>query len=229
MKRCILNVAVGAWYPAGQDRLVNSLKQFNFQGDVLLWKNQYPPGSPDHATLPYGFKSYAMQHALEKGYETLLWLDASCWAIQPLESLFDHIESVGHVFSAENPNGIGWTAGQWLKDAALSKLGITRDEALKIELLGGMFMGVNTRHERSKAWLNAFIDICQDGHTLVGPLRNVNGSVSSDPRCLGHVADQAVASVIAHRLGMALTQPPVWRDWYKSVPDNRTVIAARGM
>lgn len=224
MKRCILNVAVGSWYPRGQQRLQASLRQFGYQGDCLFWCGQYPPGSPDHARLPYGFKAYAMQYAIELGYETLLWLDASCWAIRPIEPLFEHIESEGHVFSYE-----GWMAGQWLKDAALATLGVTRDEAMQVQLLGGMFMGVCLAHERSRKWAEAFIRICRDGHTLVGDLRNVGGSVSPDPRCLGHVADQAVASVLAHQLGMPLTFPPVWRDWYKANPDPKTVIFAQGM
>lgn len=224
MKRCVLNVAVGGWYPRGQERLVSSLKQHGFNGEILIWPHCYPPGSPDHNTLPYGFKSYAMQYAVEQGYETLLWLDASCWAVKSLEPLFLHIEEVGHVFSYE-----GWMAGQWLKDEALATLGVTRDEAMQIELLGGMFMGICLKHERSRKWLEAFIRICQDGHTLKGELRNVGGCVSNDPRCLGHVADQAVAAILAHQLGMPLTYPPVWRDWYKANPDERTVIVAQGM
>lgn len=224
MKRAIINVAVDSWYPRGQERLENSLKLQGFKGDVIKWTNTWPKGCPPHPVLPYGFKSYAYQYAVEQGYESILWLDCSCWAIRPLEPLFEEIESKGHIFSFE-----GWYAGQWLKDSALETLGVTRDEALKIELLGGMFMGVCTRFDRSKQWLHEFIQVCQDMKTLPGGLRNVNGSVSPDPRCLGHVADQAVASVIAHKLGMSLTYPPKWRDWYKENPSEDTIIQAQGM
>jgi hypothetical protein len=90
-------------------------------------------------------------------------------------------------------------------------------------------MGICLRHANASAWLDEFIRVCQDGTTLQGALRNVGGSVSSDPRCLGHVADQAVASVLAHNLGMGLTYPPQWRDWYKPLPDPSTIIVAQGM
>ncbi len=131
MKRCVINVAAGAWYPRGQDRLRASLQGVGFQGDFVSWRDTWPPGSPPHFALPYGFKSYAFQQAVSQGYETILWLDCSCWAVRPLEPLFDHIEQEGHVLSREKDpraqNWEGWTAGQWLKDEALANLGITRD------------------------------------------------------------------------------------------------------
>jgi hypothetical protein len=226
MKRCVINVAVGAWYPRGQDRLRTSLHAVGFQGDFICWRDSWPPGSPPHSELPYGFKSYAFQDVVKQGYDTILWLDCSCWAIRPLEPLFNHIEQEGHVFSYE-----GWKAGQWLKDEALANLGITRDEALEVPLIGGMFMGICLTHERSRKWLEGFCKFCQDGTTLPGQLRNVNHSVSNDDRCLGHVADQSVASILAHRLGMGITYPPTWRDWGhdKKQFDPSTVILAAGM
>jgi hypothetical protein len=224
MKRCIINVAVGGWYPRGQQRLERSIHQHGFQGDFLAWEGKYPPGSPPHAELPYGFKSYAFTEAVNQGYETILWLDASCWAIKPLELLFDHIEQEGHVFSYE-----GWWAGQWLKDQALANMSISRDDALKVPLLGGMFMGIHLMHERSRKWLEQFITICQNGMTLPGQPRNVDHCVSQDDRCLGHIADQAVASILAYRLGMEITHPPKWRDWARPDPDPSTVILAAGM
>lgn len=233
MKRCVINVAVGAWYPRGQDRLRASLQGVGFQGDFVSWRDTWPPGSPPHSALPYGFKSYAFQQAVSQGYETILWLDCSCWAVRPLEPLFDHIEQEGHVLSREKDpraqNWEGWTAGQWLKDEALANLGITRDEALKVPLIGGCFMGVCLAHERSRTWLDEFCRFCQDGTTLPGALRNINHCVSEDDRCLGHVADQAVASICAHRLGMGITYPPAWRDWARENVDPSTVILAAGM
>lgn len=224
MTRCILNVAVGGWYPKGQERLLASLRQVGYTEATLVWTGVFPPGSPTHDQVPYAFKSYAFDQAIAAGYRTLLWLDASCWAIKPLEPLFEEIEREGHCFSEE-----GWWAGQWLKDEALTTLGVTRDQALAMPLLGGMFMGISLEHERSRTWMQEFKRICQDQHTLVGPFRNVNGSVSPDTRCLGHVADQAIASVLAHQLGMKITRPPLWRDWAKPIPDPSTVIFAQGM
>lgn len=224
--RCIINVAVGAWYPRGQSRLLESLLNQKFQGDFISWTDRYPPGSPSHEDLPYGFKSYAFQHAVKAGYRTILWLDCSCWAVRPLEPLFDEIESSGHLLSYE-----GWVAGEWLNDKALANLGVTRDEAMAFPLVGGMMMGVDLSVVRSQRWLELFTTYCQDGTTLPGTSHtNLNGAVSADPRCRGHVADQAVASIIAAKLGMQITHPPKWRDWAQSTRQtSETIILARGL
>ena len=224
MKRCIINVAVSNWYPNGQLRLHKSLLEQNFKSDFIGWINTWPPNSPPHKSLPYGFKSYAFQEAIRQGYETILWLDASCWAIRPLEPLFDAIEAEGHVFSHE-----GAFAGNWLKDEAYATLNTTREQAMTIPVLGGMFMGVCLQNSRSQQWLRRFIEVCQDGKTLPGHFHNVNNCVSKDPRCLGHIGDQTVASIIAFQLGMALSSPPRWRDWAKPNPDPATIILACGM
>ena len=223
MKRCVINVAVGGWYPRGQKRLAESVKQFGAGVDFIGW-NTWPPGSPPHAQQPYAFKSYAFQEAARLGYETILWLDASCWAIRPLGPLFDHIETEGHVFSFE-----ARSAGQWLKDSALPTLGVTRDEAMNMPLLGGMFMGICLKNERSQKWLQRWTEVCQDGKTLPGAHYNVNKCVSTDPRVLGHTHDQSVASIIAFQLGMAITPRPKWRDLVNPNPDPSTVILACGL
>jgi hypothetical protein len=233
MKRCIINVSVGGWYPRGQKRLAASVKQHAPFADFIGW-NTWPPGSPPHSAQPYGFKSYAFQDAIRRNYETILWLDASCWAIKSLEPLFATIEKEGHVFCND-----GHAAGSWLKDEALAAVKTSRDDALKMPCLTGMFLGVCLAHERSRTWLNRWIEVCQDGKSLppppgsvrhnVGNVQNIDGCVSADPRCKGHVADQALASIIAFDLGMDLTPPPIWRDFPKKVQDPSTFILAQGM
>lgn len=223
-RRCILNVAVGAWYPRGQQRLLDSLKSVGYQGDVMTWTEEYPPGSPPHHQEPYAFKSYAFQAAQKAGYESLLWLDCSCWAIRPLEGLFEEIEQKGYLFSYE-----GWLVGSWIKDSALETLGLTRDEAMGIELLGGMCMGISLASETSRKWLEGFCQYCQDGQTITGRHRNTGNIHSQDPRCLGHGHDQPIASILARRFGMNLTYPPLWRDWARKDPQPGTVILACGM
>ena len=168
MKRCILNVAVGGWYPRGQARLRDSLKQHGFQSDFLCWCDQWPPGSPPHQDVPYAFKSYAFQEAVRRGYESIFWLDASCWAIRPVEPMFDEMEAQGHLFSAE-----GSVVGNWIKDEALAIFGLSRDDAMKIPMIGGMFMGVCLTHERSQKWLNRFVHVCQNTNALPGSLHNI--------------------------------------------------------
>lgn len=226
-KRCIINVAVGMWYPRGHDRLKQSLQDVGFKGDFFGWRECYPPGSPTHQEIPDAFKSYAFQHVWGMGYDTILWLDASCWAVKPLEPLFDAIERDGHVFLYN-----GYNVGMWCKDSALKTLHLDRETSFKIPDLNGMFLGVHTGNSRSEAWLNEFIKISQDGVTLPGPFPKAKpGEISNDPRVIGHAHEQTVASALAHHYKMELTRPPKWLQvLYPNQPiAQEAVVVAAGM
>ena len=202
-KRCIINVAVGQWYPRGLARLRKSLSDVGFDGEFIGWDNCYPPGSPKHEDVPDAFKSYAFQDALRKGYTSILWLDASCWAIKPVEPIFDWIEKHGHLFYYNGHN-----IGEWCKDSAVEKLHMTREGSFSLSDLNGMFLGIDYTNPRTKAWLDEFCEICQDGETLIGPFwpRPKPGEISSDPRVLGHAHEQTVAGALAHHHGMPFTR-----------------------
>ncbi|KKK96324.1 hypothetical protein LCGC14_2663880, partial [marine sediment metagenome] len=53
MKTCVVSVAIGSWYPRGQVRLAKSLTEQGYNGDLLFWNGEYPPGSPTHREAPY--------------------------------------------------------------------------------------------------------------------------------------------------------------------------------
>lgn len=226
-KRCIINVAVGQWYPCGQDRLKQSLLDHKFQGSFFGWRNEYPPGSPPHEEIPDAFKSYAFQFALQQGCTTILWLDASCWAIRPLEPMFEAIEQEGHLFFNN-----GWNIGQWCKDSALTTLHLERESSFSLPDLTGMCIGIDYTNARSKAWLDEFVTVCQDRVTLPGPFPRCNpGEISSDPRVLGHAHEQTVAGALAHYHKMPFTPQPKWLQVkYTADPVNdKAVILAAGM
>lgn len=227
MKRCVINVSVGHWYPKGHDRLKKSLEDTKFSGDFFGWRNTYPPGSPPHDEIPDAFKAYAFEYVLDRGYESILWLDASCWAIKSLDPLFEEIEKEGHFFQAN-----GWNVGQWCKDSALKTLHLDRETAFTVPDLNGMILGVSTRSDRTRAWLTEFIEICKDGVTLPGPFPSAKpGEISDDPRVLGHAHEQTVASALAWYHKMPLTLPPKFLQ--RVLPNDPTspeaLILAQGM
>lgn len=225
--RCVINVSVGLWYPRGHDRLKQSLLDVNFQGDFLGWRDCYPEGSPRHEEIPDCFKSYAFQHAECTGHRTILWLDASAWAIRPLEPMFEAIEQEGHLFFFN-----GYNVGEWCKDSALEVLHLERESSFLLPDLTGLCMGVNLDHPRSKAWLDEFCKVCQDRVTLPGPFpKAALGEISNDPRVRGHAHEQTVASALAHYHKMPFTAQPKWlQTKYPTDPIFDTaVILAAGM
>lgn len=197
MKKCILNISSGHWYPIGQRRQSDALDAVGFNGDKLYWTDCYPPGCPSHSQLPYGFKPYAFKEARRQGYDYALWMDSAVWPIKPVDFYFEEIEKEGHVLLQN-----AWTTGNWCKDDALNTLGITREQALSIPHLMANVMGFNLKHERSMRFLDKWFNLANDGVTFPGPWSNANGEASSDSRVLGHRHDQTAASVVSYQMGM---------------------------
>lgn len=212
MKRCIINVAVGGWYPRGQQRLRYSLEEQDRKcgADLMFW-DRWPPGSPAHSELPFAFKSYAFRLAREAGYQQILWLDAACWAVRSLQPLWSKLDRDGFVFINN-----GWTMASCSSDFALEFFGYkTRDEAEKLLELTALCMGINLDDPRCAAWLDDFIEHCKYPRLMHGNLHNVPGQrmidphsgyncgvISADPRCLRHTREQCVASWLAHKHGL---------------------------
>ena len=137
MKACIINYASGAWYPAGQRRLVESLNAVGSSVPVHLYTRPEELGCPPHQQVPYGFKPYALQRAFESGYELVLWCDASVWAIKSLIPVWEYLAEHSHLFF-HNAN-----IGRFTSDACLAGFGLSRDDAMKLSGLMGICMGFN--------------------------------------------------------------------------------------
>ena len=196
-KTCIINFAKGSWYTAGQDRLVDSLEQVGYDGDILKWREEAEiDGCPSHQMAPYAFKPYALQHAVNQGYETVIWADASVWAIRNIQPMIDHIEKHGHMFFFNCWSHV------WTSDACMNSFGLIRDQLRKVPHLMGICMGWNMRRPKCQVFLERWLEKANDGVTFPGAWTNANQEVSTDPEVKGHRHDQAAASIIAWGLGM---------------------------
>lgn len=223
MNCCIVNVATGDYWK-GQDRLRRSLAG-NFSGGFLAWTNQMPPGSPAHADMPYGFKIYAFREAERCGYDKILWLDSSMWAVRPLDPLFERIAVDGCALFVN----VDWTLGQWCSDAAMQSFGSTRDELLALPLIHGGIVGIDLKNALGAELLHRWQASAENG-VFVGTHRNVNGSASNDPRVCGHLHDMPALSFHASALGLPLTKSPDLFDfWSPNGNPEQAVIVAAGM
>lgn len=190
MTRCIVNVATGR-FAAGQARLKNAFPDET----VLCWTNAYPPGSPEHHVMPYAFKAHALQHAArELGFDLVLWADACIVPHQSIEPLWDRIESDGYWISNN-----GFLNYEWTCAAAYPLLGVTPGENKNIRHVVATTFGLNLRSEIGTAVLDEYLRLAKNG-SFMGPW---SGGVG-----VQHRHDQTALSVIAHRLGMTLTDPP---------------------
>lgn len=207
--RAIVSLAVREKYVPYMARLERSVERHGFNGDLVKWVDIYPPGSPTHQDMHYAFKVYAVLDAFERGYETVLWLDTSSYLTNPPEPLFDLIEAKGYYLShGTDP------LGYWISDKALSEFGYSRDQAMEMKLLAGCIFGLSKKSPVAMEFLREWHRLAKTGlftavHNCVNPgvMRSIEHYtegqwVSTDPRCKGHRSDEAVLTLVAHRLGM---------------------------
>ena len=223
MKRVVINVAEGRWYPRGQKRLAEAVAECSPGVDFLGFEG-YPPESPTHQEVPYAFKTYAVFEAIRRGYNSILWLDASAWPIKDLAPLFETIEAQGSVHMRS-----GWGFGQWASDAALKVLQLQRDDVMDRTLVQGGLFGVCPAHESARNFLEWLTTLAEDGRVFRGPWKNGGGEASADPRCLGHRHDMVAMSHIVHELQLPVFNPPrFWSVWTET-PHVDALVLARGM
>lgn len=188
MRRAIINVASGSWYPRGQKRLVDSLETHGERADRLLWTDRLPKHSPSHSQEPYGFKVYGFLAALMNGYDQCLWLDSSVMLCKPLTQIWDWTTEDGYCFGND-----GWHVGQWCNDAGLETMGLTREEAWKVPLMDGKLIALDFNSKIGMDFLRGWKDYLDKGvfrGEHYGPQQ--------------HRHDITAGAVVAHRLGMKL-------------------------
>lgn len=185
MRRAIVNVASGRWYPEGQRRLAKSLDEHGETTDRLFWTNRLPKHSPSHKVHPYAFKVYAFLAALMNSYDQVLWLDSSVMLCRPIDQVWEWTTEDGYCFGND-----GWFVGQWANDNALNIMGLARDEAWKIPLMDGKLIALDLNSEVGMNFLRGWKDYADKGVFQGG--------------WTDHRHDITAGSVVAHRLGMKL-------------------------
>lgn len=205
--RAIVNVAVGGNYEAGQKRLAESLDAFDETADRLFFTD-WPRRS--HLDVPYGFKPDAFSEALRASHSHVLWLDASCWLVKPLDAAWGQIEADGYLLGQE-----GWSLGQWCRQEVLEEAGLTREEANRITLIEGKMIGLDLGSDTGKDFLDAWMQASEDGW--------FNGDWSN------HRHDISAGAIIAHRMGLKLTPHLIEIAHGKSDPHPDVYVQASGM
>lgn len=196
-KNCIISFANSTrYYINGLARLNESLR-VNFDGDFLGFIGEASLGCEPHEINPYSFKIYAFKKAIEAGYKNILWLDSSCFAIKNVQPCFDEIEENGFLFQDS-----GHWASTWINDFSLNYLGITREEAREIRLIGnagllGLNFSMGKPVEFFKKWEDAMLAGC-----FKGRWDNKDKTESQSDECLGARHDM-ISGVILHQMGLS--------------------------
>lgn len=199
MNKCVVSFADSSGsYRKKLQRLEQSLKG-NFDGDFLGFTDYKQIGSPTHSEIPYAFKPYAIQKAIDLGYEQILWCDSPIYAKQSIQPVFDHIAEHGYVFF----DNIGYSLGDYTNDKTLKYFAITREEAWKIPMIMACCMGFAANYGNKfrgltpKGMFDQYKEVAPELYP--GEWDNDDLTESMDLRVKGHRHDQSVISAIIHK------------------------------
>lgn len=196
-KNCIVSFAnEKGRYIQNLARLSESLRD-NFDGDFLGFINESSLGCESHGENPYSFKIYAIQKAIDAGYENILYLDTSVFAIKNVNPIFEEIQTNGFIFQEA-----GHYLGVWANDLTLNHFGISRDEAMNMLMIGNAgFLGLNIKSEIGLTFFKMWKESMEAG-CFKGAWTNETKSESQDERCKGARHDMSASSAIANKLGI---------------------------
>jgi hypothetical protein len=221
VKACIINAAIGSWYPQGQRRLKESLIFHGFNWDILTWLD-WPRNGFDKS-CNYNVKASAFEEAIIRGYTHILWLDCSVWSVKDPNPIFDIINETGYYFWSNCYN-----CAQECSDKCLEYFGVDRDLAEQWPIASTSMFGVNITNPIGKQFIDEFIQSAKDA---VFSGSRFHDNQSSDKRFLHHRQDQSAASIILNRLGCKIHEAGEYSAYYEpNKPQSETAIfLMRGM
>lgn len=196
-KRAIVSLATerGNYYQS-LARLGDSLKG-KFDGDFFGFMGEHSVGAPKHLENPYAFKLYAIAEVLDKGYDQVLWLDSSVYAIKNVSPIFDIIEAQGYVMQDS-----GHYIGNWASDTQLETFSLSRDKAMTMSMYGNAgLLGIDHDSIKGMGFFHTWSRHMQNG-LFKGSWTNENKTESNDERCFGCRHDMVIGSILAHKFKM---------------------------
>ena len=234
-KRCVISLGVGRKsYIDCLKRLEESLRRVRFRGDILLWADELPAGSPSQLETPMAFKGFCFNEARKRGYEEILWIDAPIIAMRPLEPLFALMNRYGYITFTNNHDQV---LGQWCSDVVLAHHHLSRDQAMAIPETPTSVIGFNLKTDIGQQFFHQWYDLLTDGLTCKGTSKSIDtiedyyaitwnkdNRISEDPRVRGHRHDQTAAGIISYRLNLRPYADSLRDVHYKQAPINRHTI-----
>jgi len=201
MKACVVSFADGVGqYQKRMQRLEQSLKG-NFNGDFLGFTSYKDIGCEPHSEVPYKFKPYAIQKAIDYGYDIVIWCDSVVYAKKPMHDFIQYLLIEGNAFF----DNIGYSIGDYTNDKALDHFGIHRDYAFSIPMIMACCMGFNFTGVGKEENLSLFTDyLLLSDNLYPGEWNNDDLTESEDMRCKGHRHDQSVMSALLHTHGITI-------------------------
>jgi hypothetical protein len=201
-------------YRKSQLRLIKSFVDTGWNGDYLIRStdsyvdeyagvkiklgslpfNEKYGLSPNQAEMPYAFKCFQIQEAIEAGYTKIIWCDSTIVNVRNLDPLFDLAAEHGFV-SFENR---GHPLKFWISDAAATALKITDRQLEGMEQCMACVMIFDIENPVGKKLFYDWMGKCRDGVSFQME------AGSTRPGYRGHRGDQPIISALAALAGIKL-------------------------
>jgi len=181
----------GDGYLRQQDTLIDSIRRIYWnagQAEIFAWRDEYPPGSRDWLTSSYGFKPWAVQHALNQGYKKIVYMDTAMILKKKLD--LDHLVPEHGVIAVKDDSNLMNVTS----DKAIKYFGVNREWLNGKNLAGGSFYYFNFAYAK-----------CQHifGQWIEAEEKNIFGSqdLESAGQQQGHRHDEATLAIILYLNG----------------------------
>lgn len=213
-KQCVISFCnSNGNYRLAMERLRRSVEQ-HFDGDFLGFDGEESVGAPPHHENQYAFKVHCWLKVIEMGYEQILWLDSSCVVVRDLKPVFDKIYNIPGYIAQE----AGHWLGNWCNDAFLEYYDLTREDAMKIPMIGNCgFLGLDMT-TIGDAFIREWKRAMDDG-IFKGSWEN-------------HRHDMSVSSYIWHCFAMERQRGDEWLEYAtpgSTLKNETIIIQAQGM
>lgn len=131
----VCSLSFGHEYNWRLDRLKASLEKTNPDVPFFYYKDQLPKASKPYNESLYGFKPHLIQEQINKGFEQVIYLDATMIVHGKLDWYNDAAKEYGGVLAVQDDNKLD----RFVSDRALDAFHFTRDDAKEMHMVGGSF------------------------------------------------------------------------------------------
>jgi hypothetical protein len=164
-ENCIITYATfNRNYPKALDRLVDTIKNSDFKGDVLYRVGGWPNTEQGDLVLshvPYAFKVCFFKEAQRLGYKRCLWLDTSIVPVASLNDIFATIKEKGYLAL-----GPVCPIGPYMNPSAAGAFGLTIEEVQSIPSCAAFIFGVDFTSKIGTHLIDAWYSAAKDPHAF---------------------------------------------------------------
>ena len=209
MDKCVVSFGISSSYDRPMYKWVDfekgvDLLRLNVEAlgyDFMGWNEDWPEGWPTMRNCPYGFKFYAIKEAWDKGYKHVMWADSSAkFKKNGLDDGFALIEKDGYFFPSRSGNIM-------CTPYVANYFGYSSEQVLGFQGLMGKYFGLSFDSNVARCFFDAIFDLTKTGDMFRGT-KNIKDFVLSEHWKV-HRADQAVISLLVHKMGLKASAPLV--------------------